>query len=112
MSLADLFKNNSTVLSPQDAKIIIEGSDKFVLLDVRTQAEYDEARIPGATLIPVDELGNRAAGELLDKRIPILVYCRSGGRAGRAVQLLTEMGYAKARNIGGITTWPYKTIKR
>jgi len=74
MSPADIFKRKPAVLSPQDAIKMMEGSGKYVLLDVRTQAEYDEERLPGATLIHIDELGGRASDELPDKDIPILIY--------------------------------------
>ena len=74
MCPVDIFKRKPAVLSPQDAMKMMEGSEKYVLLDVRAQAEYDEERLPGATLIPLDELGVRAADELPGKDIPILIY--------------------------------------
>ena len=83
----------------------------FILLDVRTPEEYKQARIKGAKLIPVDELARRASAELPDTSIVILIYCQSGIRAGKAVKTLKRMGYANVYNFGGITNWPYGTIK-
>lgn len=80
-----------------------------LLLDVRTQEEWDEGHIEGAVLIPIDELPDRmgeiegaAAG---DKSKPIVVYCRSGGRAGRAKQSLLDAGYENVTNLGGVSDW-------
>jgi len=82
-----------------------------ILLDVRSIPEYEEERIEGAQLIPVDELRQRAPAELPDKQIPVFVYCRSGARAASAVQLLSGMGYTNVMNMGGIIDWPYETAK-
>lgn len=102
---------NVSVISPQEAYQAMTASDQYVLLDVRNNSEYQEARIAGAKLIPVGELHHRAPAELPDKHISIFVYCRSGARAAQAVKLLAGMGYAKVYNIGGITNWPYETVK-
>lgn len=76
-----------------------------LLLDVRTPEEYAEARIAGATLIPVDELSSRI-GELAQaKDKEVIVYCRSGSRSARASELLTEKGFKVANVTGGINAW-------
>lgn len=83
--------------------------DGALLIDVRTQEEWDEGHIEGAVLIPIDELPDRmgeiegAAGG--DKTKPIVVYCRSGGRAGRAKQSLLDAGYENVSNLGGVSDW-------
>ena len=98
-------------ISPQEAKKMMEQTEKHVLLDVRTPAEYREIRISGAKLLPVDELGARAAKELPDKDELILIYCRSGARASAALKTLTAMGYTNVYNFGGIMNWPYETVR-
>lgn len=109
------FKNDRakvTVISPQEARKIMtqsDSADNYVLLDVRTPLEYEQIRIAGARLIPVDELERRAPAELPDKNIPILVYCKSGMRALKAAETLVNMGYANVRSFGGILNWPYET---
>jgi len=99
------------VISPQEARRMMEYSDHYILLDVRTPSEYAQIRIDGAKLIPVDELVRRAPDELPDKHIPVLVYCHSGVRAERAAEILIQMGYADVFSFGGIMNWTYETIK-
>ena len=108
-----LFNTNSkiTVISPQEAKKMMSQSDNYILLDVRTRAEYDQARIEGAKSIPLDELNLRAPVELPDKNIPVFVYCHSGARAAKAADLLAGMGYTNILNFGGIISWPYEKVK-
>lgn len=93
---------------PQLAKkLVAEGA---VLLDVRSQQEWDERHLEGANLIPIDELGGRLGeiDELTggDKDKPIVVYCRSGGRAARAKKQLESAGYTQVTNMGGLDDWP------
>lgn len=81
----------------------------YILLDVRTEAEYLEKRIPDSVLIPDYELAQRAEAELPDKTQVILVYCRSGNRSATAAKELVAMGYNHVYDIGGIIDWPYET---
>jgi len=74
-----------------------------------TQAEYDEKHIVGAILIPVDEIKDRAEGELPDKNALVMVYCRTGVRSKNASEILVELGYVNIQDIGGISTWSYET---
>ena len=113
-SLRELFSGiqvKNTAITPQEAHQMMRSSNDYILLDVRTPNEYKQRHIDGAKLIPVDDLSVRAAVELPDKQTPVLIYCQSGARAGRAVKILTEAGYTKARSIGSIMNWPYGTVK-
>lgn len=83
----------------------------YILLDVRTEQEYKEKRIPGSMLIPDYELAERAEAELPDKRQVIFVYCRSGQRSEAAAKELVAMGYNHVYDIGGIIDWPYETTQ-
>ena len=93
---------------PQLAKKLVAAG--AVLLDVRTPAEWNERHLDGASLIPVDELDGRLeeVAKLTggDKNKPIVVYCHSGGRAGRAKKKLLKAGYTQVTNLGGINDWP------
>jgi len=82
-----------------------------MVLDVRMPAEYRQIRIKGAKLLPLSELGSRAASELPNKNTPLLIYCQSGARANSAVKTLRQMGYANAVSFGGIANWPYETVR-
>jgi len=78
--------------------------NNLVILDVRTQEEYDIEHIQNAVLIPVQELENRV-GELF-KDETLLVYCRTGNRSQTAVNILEENGFTKIYHMnGGITAW-------
>ena len=73
-------------------------------LDVRTPEEYQAGHIPGATLIPLDQLAARA-GELPADE-PILIYCRSGNRSLQAMNLLGQAGFQGLTSMdGGIGAW-------
>lgn len=102
-------ENTYMNITQQEAKAIMDTQEGYIILDVRTQEEFDEKHIPGAMLIPVDEVAQRAEGELPDKDQLILVYCRSGRRSKTAAQALVDLGYTNIREFGGIIDWPYET---
>ena len=91
---------------------MMQDTDKYVLVDVRTDEEYKEKRIRGAILIPDNEIANRAAAALPNKNSLILVYCRSGRRSANAANALVRMGYTNVYDMGGIVDWPYETVDR
>ncbi|MCX7746196.1 MAG: rhodanese-like domain-containing protein [Clostridia bacterium] len=98
-----------TDINPQEAKKRLESEEGIILLDVRTQEEYEEKHIPGSLLIPVDIIEKEAPSKLTDKNANIFVYCRSGRRSITASEALVKMGYTKVYNLGGIIDWPYET---
>ena len=98
-------------ITAEEAKQIMDTESDYVILDVRTQEEYDEGHIPGAILIPDYEITERAETELTDKNQIILVYCRSGNRSKDASADLAELGYTNVKEFGGINDWPYDTEK-
>ncbi len=95
-------------INAEEAKRMMDEGESYILLDVRTQSEYDEGHIPGAILIPDTEIKDRAEGELMDKAAVILVYCRSGRRSKVAAQALADLGYTGIYEFGGIIDWPYE----
>lgn len=98
-----------TKISAEQAKEMMDSDEPYILLDVRTDAEYAEAHIPGAKLLTNTEIAERAEAELPNKDATIIVYCRSGGRSAAAAQELLNMGYTKIYDMGGILSWPYET---
>ena len=98
-------------ITAQEAKALMDTQTGYIILDTRTQEEYDEGHIPGAILIPYDEVAQKAEGVLTDKNQLILVYCRSGRRSKIAAQALVELGYTNIREFGGIIDWPYEVEK-
>ena len=98
-------------ITAKEAKEIMDTEDGYVILDVRTQEEYDEGHVPGAVLIPNTEIETRAEEELPDKEQLILGYCRSGRRSKLAAQILADLGYTNVKEFGGILDWPYEVTK-
>ena len=98
-------------ITAQQAKEIMDSQDGYVILDTRTQEEYDEGHIPGAILIPHDKITEKAENTLTDKNQLILVYCRSGRRSKLAAEALVELGYTNIKEFGGIIDWPYEVEK-
>ena len=96
-------------ITPAEAKKLMDTEEDYILLDVRTQEEYDDGHIAGAILIPNTEIRDRAEQELTNKEQLILVYCRSGRRSKLAAEILEELGYTRIREFGGILDWPYET---
>ena len=95
-------------ITAEEAKKLMDSERDYVILDVRTQEEYDQGHIPGAVLIPDYEIKQSAQDILPDKDQLILVYCRSGRRSKNAAQVLAELGYTNIKEFGGILDWPYE----
>ncbi len=83
------------------AKAMID--NQYMALDVRLQEEFDEGHIPGATLIPLSQLRQRA-GEL-DPAARYVAYCRSGRRSAVAAFLLSQLGFDAVSMAGGVLAW-------
>ena len=74
------------------------------ILDVRTQAEWDQAHIANSTLIPLDQLQNRITEVPRDR--DIVVVCRTGVRSRTGMNILQDAGYTRAVCMtGGLTAW-------
>ncbi|HEY0074840.1 MAG TPA: molybdopterin-synthase adenylyltransferase MoeB [Abditibacteriaceae bacterium] len=77
---------------------------KLTLLDVREPQEWDIATLPGAKLIPLNDLPSRM--NELDTADEMVVYCHHGMRSARAIGFLQKMGFSKLKNLaGGIDAW-------
>ena len=97
--------SNQYEITPTELAAELTSDQRPFLLDVRNPYEVDIATIPGTSkVIPVDQLPERL-GEL-DSALDMVIYCRSGARSGRAVELLKGAGFRKVRNlVGGILRW-------
>ena len=103
--------NTYLQIDAEQAKQIMDSETNYVIIDARTQEEYDGGHIKGAVLIPEYEIAERAENELPDKNQLILVYCRSGRRSKIAAQALADLGYTNVKEFGGIIDWEYETVK-
>lgn len=97
-------------IDAKTAKSMMETESDFIILDVRTQEEYNEGHIANAVLLPNDQIGDKASDVLPDKDQMILIYCRSGNRSGQALEKLAELGYTQLYDFGGIIDWPYEVV--
>ena len=95
-------------ITAEEAKKIMDTEEGYIILDVRTQEEYDQGHIPGAIVISHEEIAEKSEDVLTDKDQLILVYCRSGRRSKIAAEALVELGYTNIKEFGGIIDWPYE----
>lgn len=105
--LVELFRGGITYTSitmDEAAALMAERGD-WVLIDVRTEEEYDEGHLKGAYLIPLDSIGSLAADSPFPRGQLMLIYCRSGRRSKLAAEELCRMGYTNVVEIGGIIDW-------
>ena len=98
-------------ISGAEAKALMDSESGYIIIDARTQEEYDQGYIPGAILIPEYEIADRAEKELPNKDQLILVYCRSGRRSKIAAEELFKLGYTNVKEFGGIIDWKYEIVK-
>lgn len=98
------------LLGPEEAYARIQSGEDLLVVDVRTREEYDAAHLPGALLLPNEEIGAQRPEALADLHQTIFLYCRSGVRSKAAALKLVDMGYTRVYDIGGIINWPYETV--
>lgn len=90
-------------LSPQDVRSL-QSSIQIRLVDVREPSEFAASRIPAAQSIPLGHL--QTAVESWPRETPVVLYCQSGNRSGRALALLEGLGFTKAAHLeGGVSAW-------
>lgn len=94
-----LFGRRSPIQSARD--LVASGA---TLLDVRTPHEFVAGHLEGAKNIPLRDLAARL-GELGNKDLAIVVYCRSGRRSAEAAALLSTHGFAYVRDLGSMDNW-------
>ncbi len=96
------------LVTPKEARTLVEWPPGVVVVDVRTAEEYEAGHLPGARRVELDEIGAAIdAGEFpVTPDAPLLVYCRAGSRSAQAAALLTERGFQRVYDLeGGITAW-------
>lgn len=77
-------------------------SAEALWVDVRSEQEYQQSHIAGDLHIPYQSIVAGLEKDLIEKDTPIKLYCRSGGRAGKARKSLEDTGYTDVINAGGI----------
>ena len=88
----------------EELKVFIDNNEGVFVLDVREPQEHQICSIPGAVLIPLGELPHRV--NELGGHEDMVVHCKSGVRSAKAVKILHDAGFKKAKNLsGGILRW-------
>lgn len=91
-------------IAPLELKAKLDAGEKIVLLDVREPHEFKICALPGAKLIPVNDLARRA--HELDSTDEIVIYCKGHQRTEQAFRLLQQAGFKRLRGLeGGIEGW-------
>ena len=81
-----------------------KGDESTYVLDVRSPEEYASGHVPGAVNIPYDQIASRIAEVPKDK--DVVLYCKSGRRAGIAAEVLAGQGYTRLQHLeGDIVAW-------
>ena len=97
-------QNEINYIDPDQLYGLIQNkTEDYLLVDVRTEEEYQSGHIPTAVNIPYTEIGEKIPVE--DKSALIIVYCRSGNRSAIAKDTLQEKGYNRIIDFGGIDRW-------
>lgn len=94
-------------LTQEEWRKQIEDDKNSAILDVRTEAEVEEGKIPGAKNIDIYK-GQEFLDEVekLDKSKNYYIYCRSGGRSEQASALMDQKGFPNTYNLlGGFSEW-------
>jgi len=76
-----------------------------LIVDVRTKAEYDAGHIPGAILLPSEDIKEGKLDALPDQQQKMMIYCRTGRRSAASAEILAKKGYTNVCDIGGIVDW-------
>ncbi len=94
------FSANVAEMSQQQLLSLDKGA-KILILDVRTPEEFAQGHVPGAMNISHSSLSEHLAHLSSNKETPVVVYCRSGKRAGIALELLEENGFNNLHHLSG-----------
>ena len=85
------------------AEIIASGDPATILVDVRSEGEYNSGAIPSAINIPYDVIADNLPTQ--DRSARIMVYCRSGSRSAVAADTLESLGFTNVLDFGGVGNW-------
>ena len=102
--------NSYRQITMDEAGTMMERESGYIILDVRTPAEFAEKHIPNAINVPNENIGTDEISQLPNKDQLIMVYCRSGRRSKEAAEKLVKLGYTNIVEFGGILDWKGETV--
>ena len=92
-----------------EVKARMDRREKFVLIDVREDREYDQDHVPGAVHLGKGIIERDIEGKYADLNTPLVLYCGGGFRSALAADNLQKMGYTNVLSMdGGIRVWREK----
>lgn len=92
-----------TIETWRDLEALLNSDNPPLLIDARTQAEYNAGHIPGAILLPHTEVKDNPPNVAKDH--PIVLYCTNGPRAGTGLNALQRLGYTNVVNFRKLSLW-------
>lgn len=75
--------------------------NEYILIDVRSRREFRENHLNGAINIPLPDIKKNIEKNIKNKTRKVLVYCQSGIRSARAVEIMEDLGYTEVYNLKG-----------
>ena len=101
--------NSYKSINQDEALQMMKSNENLLIVDVRTQEEYDKRHIPNAVLVPINDLKTGKFDALPDKNQILLIYCWTGRRAQDAATILADNGYTSVYEFGGLVDWTGET---
>ena len=105
-------KANYHQIDGQSALDMMNNETDYIIIDVRTESEYQQGHIKNAINIPNESIDESVSDILTDKDQLLLVYCRSGNRSKQASEKLAKLGYSNIYEFGGIFDFPGEIVNQ
>ncbi len=93
-------------ISMDEAAKMMKADKNAVIVDVRTQEEYEKKHVLGAICVPLEDIRADKLDKLPDKNKTLMIYCWTGRRSEDASALLVKQGYKNVYDFGGLVDWP------
>ncbi|TDF37536.1 rhodanese-like domain-containing protein [Alteromonadaceae bacterium M269] len=100
-ALLSFFSSGADVVDISAKELLSTPDTQRLIIDVRTQSEYDEGHVPGAILVPHRNIEHHLAGLQSFKDKPIVLYCESGVRVRKAISVLQDAGFTQIQHLDG-----------
>jgi rhodanese-related sulfurtransferase len=101
LSLLSFSVCSANVSNVSQQELLKADTNNLVIVDVRTPEEFKQGHVPNAINVPLSEIIDNPAILISSKEKPIVLYCRSGYRAGKAAVALDKAGYQSLRHLEG-----------
>lgn len=105
-------KANYHQIDGQSALDMMNNETDYIIIDVRTESEYQQGHIKNAINIPNESIDESVSEILTDKDQLLLVYCRSGNKSKQASEKLAKLGYSNIYEFGGISDFPGEIVNQ